>query len=77
MGDLAKGRKRIGIVIDDALVMLIETRAQSLHMPPSRYAAMIVERWRTEGCPPISEPDRLMQIAQRAEHEGKQQRKAS
>ncbi|RRK02601.1 hypothetical protein Ga0100230_005660 [Opitutaceae bacterium TAV3] len=63
MGDLAKGKQRIGIVIDDGLVDLIRSRAEAIDLAPSRYAAMIVEKWRTDGASPITEPDRLMQLS--------------
>ncbi len=66
MGKLAQNRRRVGIVLDERLVSLIEKRAKALGLAPSRFAAMIAERWEAEGCPPVSEPDRLMQVAGKA-----------
>lgn len=41
----------------------IGRRADALHLTPSTYAAIIVEKWVADGCPPVTEPDRLLQIA--------------
>lgn len=41
-------------------------RADALNMSKSRYAAKILETWYEKGCPPVTEPDRLMRIAAEA-----------
>jgi hypothetical protein len=67
VGNIGKGRKIIGITVDESLAATVQKRAAALGITPSRFAAMIAEKWQAEGCPPVSEPDRLMQIAAKAE----------
>jgi len=65
MGKIGKGKKQLGIVLDRTLAKIIEDRATALGFTPTRYAAMVVEHWATKGCAPVSEPDRLMQLAKK------------
>lgn len=65
MGKIGKGKKQLGIVLNRSLAKVIEERAKALGFTPTRYAAMVVELWDTQGNPPVSEPDRLMQIAKK------------
>jgi len=66
MGKIAKGKKQLGVVINAPLARLIEERAISLGISRSRFAAMIIEQWAFRGHSPVSEPDKLMQIARSA-----------
>jgi hypothetical protein len=45
------------------LIAVIQSRANALGISKSRFAAQILGKWATAGHPPVSEPDRLMQIA--------------
>ena len=63
MGKIGKGKKQLGIVLNRSLAKIIEERATALGFTPTRYAAMIVEIWASKGYAPVSEPDRLMQLA--------------
>jgi len=45
------------------LIAAIEARADALGLTKSRFASLVLEKWSTEGCQPVNEPDRLMQIA--------------
>ncbi len=67
VGKVGKGRKKVGVTLDESLAAVIGKRAKALGIPPSRFAAMIAERWQAAGYPAVSEPDRLMQIAAKAE----------
>ena len=67
MGKIAPGRRQVGIVIDERLASVIDKRAKGLGLAPSRFTALIVQKWEAEGCPAVSEPDRLMQVAAKAE----------
>ncbi len=41
----------------------IDRRAISLNLSRATYATLIIEKWWNDGKPPVTEPDRLMQIA--------------
>jgi len=41
----------------------IDRRAESLNLTRATYATLILEKWWKDGRPPVTEPDRLMQIA--------------
>ena len=41
----------------------IDARADPLRMTRAAFARCIVEKWFEAGEPPVTEPDRLMQIA--------------
>ena len=65
MGKIGKGKKQLGIVLDRSLAKIIEERASVLGLTPTRYAAMVVELWASKGYAPVSEPDKLMQLAKK------------
>lgn len=54
----------LGIHCRNEIIAEIDRRAEVLGLKRSTYAAQILEKWMTEGCPPVSAPDRLMQLAQ-------------
>jgi len=62
MGRIGKNKTLISISIPQAWRDEIDSRAAALSLTRAAYATMILERWWAEGCPAISEPDRLMQL---------------
>jgi hypothetical protein len=66
MGKIGKGKRQVGVVLTSPLARLIEGRAKSLGFTSSRYTAIIIESWAAQGHPPVSEPDRLMELAKKA-----------
>ncbi len=63
MGKIAKGKTLLGLTVPNAWRDEIDRRADALNLTRSTYAALVIEDWYKRGCPPITEPDRLMQIA--------------
>jgi hypothetical protein len=63
MGKMAKGNGMLGLTFPTALRDEIDKRAGALNPSRSTYAAMIMEEWRRRKCSPVSEPERLMQLA--------------
>lgn len=43
----------------------IDLRASALGLTRASYLRLIVQRWRREGRPAVSEPDRLMQVSRK------------
>jgi hypothetical protein len=41
----------------------IDRRAESLNLTRATYATLILAKWWSDGKPPVTEPDRLMQVA--------------
>lgn len=54
----------IGITAPKGLADAIDSRRRPLGWSRARFALEVLELWRAQGCPPVSESDRLMQIAQ-------------
>ncbi|WP_157837205.1 hypothetical protein [Geminisphaera colitermitum] len=63
MGRKTRNADTLGIHLPDAHTQIIADRAAALGMTKSKFGAGIIARWIAEGCPAISEPDRLMQLA--------------
>jgi len=63
MGKIGKGKRLVSLSLPDSWLAEIDRRAASLRLTRATYAMMIIERWWEGGKPPVSEPDRLMQIA--------------
>lgn len=65
--DVAKATKAdtIGIHVRNEIIDEIVSRANALGVKKGTYGAMILDWWHAQGCPAVSEPDRLMQIAAR------------
>jgi len=63
----AKNAETLSVHADKAHIAVIEGRAELLSMTKSKFAALIIRHWINSGCPPVSEGDRLMQIAKQAE----------
>lgn len=62
---MAKATKAdtIGIHVRNEIIDEIVSRANALGVKKGTYGAMILDWWHSQGCPAVSEPDRLMQIA--------------
>ena len=65
-GKISADKKQVGIVLDKALVAVLTERGDALRQPMSTFARWVIEDWRARGCPPVNEPDRLMQVAKAA-----------
>lgn len=65
MGATGKGKTLVSVSLPKGWVEEIDQRANALRMTRAAYFRLLVENWRKAGKPPLSEPDRLMQIAQR------------
>lgn len=57
MGRIGKGRAQLNINSSQNVVDEIERRCESLHLSKSAYAALVLEKWLTEGAPPVSPAD--------------------
>ncbi|HVU39273.1 MAG TPA: hypothetical protein VHC95_13140, partial [Opitutales bacterium] len=60
----------ISINIPNAWRSEIDRRAASLSLTRSAYATMILGKWWEDGAPPVSEPDRLIQITSKIQGGG-------
>jgi len=60
---IAKGKTLLGLTVDESIRKEIDRRAERLHLSRSTYAALILQDWKARGHPPVTEPDRLMQLA--------------
>jgi len=56
-----KGAKTISAHIPNEIVDRISKRADALHLSESRYIRMIIEKWISEGAPPVSPLDEMAQ----------------
>jgi hypothetical protein len=66
MGQVGKGKTLVNVSLPNAWRDEIDRRAAVLRLTRATYTVMIVEKWWKDGQPPVSEPDRLMQIAAKA-----------
>jgi hypothetical protein len=57
----------LGVHLRAEVVERIKARGAMLGLKKGTYAALILEDWLKRGEPPVSEPDRIIQIAQRQE----------
>ena len=65
MGKVAKDKTLVSIGVPKKfLEEIIDKRREPLRWSRAGFILAIVQEWEARGCPPISEPDRLMQIAQ-------------
>lgn len=63
----------IGVHARKEIVAEIIARGEALDKKKGTYAALILEKWFADGCPPVTESDRLMQISK----QGKPTKKVS
>jgi hypothetical protein len=63
MGKIGKGKQLVSLSLPDEWLAEIDRRAASLRLTRATYTLMIIERWWESGKSPVSEPDRLVQIA--------------
>jgi hypothetical protein len=63
----AKDAETLSVHASKANIGIIAQRAELLSMTKSKFAALVIENWVSLGCPPVSEGDRLMQIAKQSE----------
>jgi hypothetical protein len=71
MGKIAKDRAMLGLTVPIPLRDEIDRRAAVLNLSRSAYSALILDDWWRRKCPPVSEPDRFMQLAKSASIEQK------
>ncbi|AHF94159.1 hypothetical protein OPIT5_06885 [Opitutaceae bacterium TAV5] len=62
----AKDSETLSVHASKKHVETIAARAAPLSLSKSKYAALIIEQWVQAGCPPVNEPDRLMQLAKKS-----------
>jgi hypothetical protein len=55
---------QINAVITEDIAAQIVARAQAVGISRSRYAALIIEKWKRDGYPAVSEADQALQKAQ-------------
>jgi len=53
----AKDAETLSVHANKANVAIIAARAELLSMSKSKFAALIIDRWVSEGCPPVSHAD--------------------
>ncbi|HTB62975.1 MAG TPA: hypothetical protein VK737_05240 [Opitutales bacterium] len=63
MAGLGKGKKLISVSMPSDWERDIKHRADALGLTVASYTRLILKKWREDGLPPVSEPDKLMQVA--------------
>lgn len=66
MGQIGKDKVFLGASAPKILGKIIDERRKPLGWSRARFTLEILELWRAQGCPAVSESDRLMQVAARA-----------
>ncbi len=61
-----KDADTLGVHVRKEIIAEIVSRSDALDKTKSNYAAQILEKWFADGCPPVSESDRLMQVAKQS-----------
>lgn len=57
MGSIGTNRRRVSVVVDESIAEMIARRAKAHGVTPSRYGAMVMERWRDNEYPAVSSVD--------------------
>jgi len=65
VGKIGKDRVFLGASAPKILGRIIDERREALGWSRAKFTLEILELWRAQGCPPVSESDRLMQIAKK------------
>ena len=60
---IAKGKTMLGLTVPETLRAEIDRRAESLNLSRSAYAALVMQEWQKRGYPPVTNADRLIQLA--------------
>jgi hypothetical protein len=63
MGRVGKGKTLINVSVPNAWRDEIDRRAEGLHLTRATFTMLILAKWWQDGRAPVSEPDKLMQIA--------------
>jgi hypothetical protein len=56
----------LGVHTRNEIIEEIVTRGDALRLKKGTYASLIFDWWFSQGCPPVTEADRLMQISKKA-----------
>ena len=65
MGRIGKDRIFLGASAPKELGQIIDDRREPLGWSRAKFTLEILALWKAQGCPPVSESDRLMQIAKK------------
>jgi hypothetical protein len=68
MGQIAKGKKLVSVTIPEAWCSEIDRRAAALHLSRATFTMLILEDWWNRGKPPVSPPDKFMQVANKSKN---------
>jgi hypothetical protein len=63
VGKISKSKAQLHPVVDLSIATEVKNRAKALGLTPGKFAALVFEEWQAREYPPVSEADRLMQIA--------------
>ena len=55
----------LGVHLRNEVIAEIERRAAGIDKKKGTYAALVLEKWFADGCPPVTEADRLVQLSKR------------
>ncbi|MEN9841012.1 MAG: hypothetical protein RL376_812 [Verrucomicrobiota bacterium] len=55
--------ENLGVHVRKEIIAEVEKRAAGIDKKKGTYAALILEKWFADGCPPVTEADRLVQLA--------------
>lgn len=66
----AKDAETLGVHVRKDIIAEIVSRGDAIDKTKSNFAALILEKWFADGCPPVSETDRLMVIARQGQKKG-------
>ncbi len=62
VGRIGKDRANLTANVPVSLIREIDARAAAVNLNRSAYTALILKRWKEEGCPPVTEADRALQL---------------
>jgi hypothetical protein len=65
VGKIGKDRVFLGASAPKVLGKIIDERREPLGWSRAKFTLEVLELWRAQGCPHVSESDRLMQIAKK------------
>jgi hypothetical protein len=56
----AQNAETLSVHVSKTAIATIQKRADGNGISKSRFAALVLEKWVAEGCPPVSETDRAV-----------------
>lgn len=62
VGRIGKERANLTANVPVSLIQEIDARAEAVNLNRSAYTALILKKWKEEGCPPVTEADRALQL---------------